>query len=453
MAKEYYLKPKKIVFFGLGAVASVMATSLYELFQREGVEQIRFVFIIRDPRKAKQYLYKAPQILKVSQFKKVKDFELIFRNNGEDNIQLKDADILINASSPEFNEPILKLAVKLKSCYCDLASDISNIHSLKAAKFPQQNFHEKLDKVGVFGLINIGASPGMTNFLVGEKIMDIRQSKSLIKIKAINLYLLEQIDTDQIVFSWAPTIALDELEEKPQYLKDGKLITAEPFSNSQTYKFPHFQREVAEYPIFQEELLSFHDSFPEIKSLKILSGGSEDELIKNLFQLNLLSKKNIECTKKNMSVEQIVRAVFPGMKTPKKIEELQKKGVIKYAQFTAMIEVVLEMKNNKGKTTWITETSGLSFNRYLELLRTPYSGSTYISYPTGISAAILLFYTYHMWKKNKQKFSGILKAEELPAKIGSEIVNKIKLEMSSHMIDFVSHTHSLLQKRKDYEKI
>ena len=432
---------KKIVFFGFGAVASVMACCLHELCSKYH-EKIEFLFIVRNQKKAKSYLFRASHILKSSKFLVIKDFDDVFRNHEKYRKKFENADVLVNASTPKFNEEILKLAIKFKISYCDLASDMT-----KKLKFEQQKFHEQLKKSGIFGLINIGISPGVTNFIVGEKLMDIKKSESYIKINSINLYLLEQIDSEQVIFSWSPEVALEELEEKPRYIKEKKLVKIEPFSHSKIYEFPHFKGKVIQYPIYQEEILSFHDSFPEVNSFSISSGGSEVELIKNLYQLNLLSKRNIECASANMSVEQIVRRVLPGMKSPQKIEELQKKGVIKYAQFAAMAEIILEVKENKRKTNLVTETTGLSFHRYDQLLGTPYSGATYVSYPTGVGAAILLYYTYKSWEKEKQKFMGIIKAEELPSKIGEVIVNDIKREMSSYMIDFISHTHSFLKEK------
>lgn len=62
-----------------------------------------------------------------------------------------------------------------------------------------------------------------------------------------------------------------------------------------------------------------------------------------------------------------------------------------------------------GKTVEVTETTGLSFHRYAKLLDTPYSGATYISYPTGVG-----------------------------------MVGEVKRELSSYLIDFVTHTHSLI---------
>ncbi|HRM99612.1 MAG TPA: hypothetical protein PKY07_02155, partial [Aliarcobacter cryaerophilus] len=67
--------------------------------------------------------------------------------------------------------------------------------------------------------------------------------------------------------------------------------TIEPFSKSKVYKFPYFRNIVDIYPVFQEELISLKQSFPQIENLKLFVGGSEIELMKNLYQLNLFSNK------------------------------------------------------------------------------------------------------------------------------------------------------------------
>jgi len=434
---------KKIVFFGLGAVGSIMATCLAELSEKNQSRKTKFIFIVRNKKEAEQYLFKSRDLIKESNFVEVRDFAALFADSGEYAKELSDSDIFINAATPEFNDEILKLSVKFGAPYCDLASDMYNEKTLQTLRFPQQDFSKKLKEKNIFGLINAGISPGVTNFLVGEKLLRLEKYNASAKIESVHLYLFEQIESEQVIFSWAPKVALDELEQKPRYIQGDSLITIEPFSNSTNHEFPHFKEPVAEYPIYQEELLSFHNSFPDIQSLKIFSGGSEIELIKNLFQLNLLSKNDIACIADNLSVERIVRMVLPGLQSSRKIEEMNASGVIKYAQFSAMAEIRLVLENPKGKSASIIETTGLSFHRYKELLKTPYSGATYVSYPTGIGAAVLLFYTHQIWKNNKELLSGIIKTEDLASKMDISVVDTIKREMSSYMIDFVSHTHSL----------
>ncbi len=45
---------KKIIFFGLGGVATVMAQCFYELF-KNAHDKVHFVFVVRDKTKAKKF--------------------------------------------------------------------------------------------------------------------------------------------------------------------------------------------------------------------------------------------------------------------------------------------------------------------------------------------------------------------------------------------------------------
>lgn len=426
----------KITFFGLGAVGSVMAQCMHELHQRHSDDDdLRFVFVVRSIKEAKQNLFRFKDIAKFSKFIAVRDFKTIFDNPKRYQKQLVGSSVFVNSATPSFNQSIIKLALQFKTNYCDLASEIYNRETLQALQFPQQVFHEQLSKQNRFGLVNIGVSPGVTNFLVGEKMLELKSLARNASVLSIHLYLLEHIDTDQVIFSWSPKVALEELEEKPGLIQNRKLVSIKPFSFSQAYEFPHFDKPVREYPIYQEEMLSFFESYPQILNLQVSAGGSDVEVIKTLFQLNLLSKH---------SVEKIVREVLPGLQTPQQIETMVRQGIIKSAQFGAVAEITLSNKI-RNKMTTIVESTGLSFNRYTELVNTPYSGATYISYPTGIGAAVLLFYCLKNWQKNQELFSGILKAEDLPEKMDGAYVNQIKQEMSAYKFDFFTHTHSFLK--------
>ncbi|PIR44521.1 MAG: hypothetical protein COV10_04315 [Candidatus Vogelbacteria bacterium CG10_big_fil_rev_8_21_14_0_10_51_16] len=438
---------KKIVFFGFGAVGSVMVRCLFELSARESA-QVRFVLVVRSVEEAQPYLFRAPQgMTDAVEFIEMKDFSLLFRDPSAYKEQLLDAAILVNTSIPDFNAAILKLATEIGAHYCDLASDMYNEQTLATLQFPQQQFNQELMSRDLFGLINVGISPGVSNFLIGEKLTQLQDFSGAV-VRDIRLYLLENITSQQIVFSWSPKVAMDELEEKPRSIRDGALVTIEPFSESLAYEFPHAGAATEQYPIYQEEVLSLHQTYPMAASISVSSGGSEVELIKNLFQLNLLSKQSVGCIDAGMSVEAIVRMVLPGMKSPQKIEQLLQQGVIKSAQFAAMAEITLETKKTR-ESVLTTESTGLSFHRYAELLDTPYSGATYISYPTGVGAAVLLFYTYKLWQSDKTKLGGILRAEELPALLGAAMTDVVKRELSAYKIDFISHTHSLTKKNSE----
>jgi len=136
-------------------------------------------------------------------------------------------------------------------------------------------------------------------------------------------------------------------------------------------------------------------------------GGSEIELMKNLYQLNLLSNKYCYGYQNSkISINNIIKDVIPKMKSPEIIEEYVKDKVIKYAEFSAIADISLEISYpDNPKKVKSTKSIGVSFHKYTDLIKTPYSGSTYVSYPTGIGAGILIFYTL-LNKKNKTKSKG-----------------------------------------------
>jgi hypothetical protein len=78
------------------------------------------------------------------------------------------------------------------------------------------------------------------------------------------------------------------------------------------------------------------------------------------------------------------------------------------------------------------ESIGISFNRYTDLVKTPYSGATYISYPTGIGAGILIFYT--LLAKENTPINGVLLSEKLPELLGATLNDIIKRELTSYKI-------------------
>ena len=58
----------KIVFFGVGAVCSVIARLLYDLSKKSSNDEIKFLFVVRDIKKAKSHFFKNTEVLNNSEF-------------------------------------------------------------------------------------------------------------------------------------------------------------------------------------------------------------------------------------------------------------------------------------------------------------------------------------------------------------------------------------------------
>jgi saccharopine dehydrogenase (NAD+, L-lysine forming) len=405
-------KPTKIVFFGLGAVGSAMLICLSELAERDEVP-VRFVAYVLNPDAARDALFHAERLFDRIDFIGLPDFSPVFAHSPQHAAELAGATLLVNAALPAFNGPMIELALQIGAHTVDLASDMYDSDTERTLTFSQYGFDTALRERGVAALINMGVSPGVTNFLIGRRMHDLLATdRKDLEVESIDLYLLEDIDSDSIIFSWSPLVALEELAQRPRILHNGRMQVLDPFSEAREYHFPHEASPSRQYPLYQEELLSLHRSFPEIDSIGVYTGGSEVELVKALFQLNLLSKRSLP-DRPELTVEAMVRAILPGMNKPRRIEEFLRNGTIRRAHFAAAAEIrVSETVRNERQT--VIETVGLSYLRYPELLNSPYAGATYISYPTAVGAAILAWHALEFARTEAgRSLSGVITGEDL----------------------------------------
>lgn len=430
--------PLTIVFFGLGAVGSSMLICLAELAERDGIP-VRFKVFAIDPAAAREALYHAERLMRRIEIIGVPSFEPLLALEGSGAEKLAGASLLVNAAIPQFNCPIIELGIRLGAHTLDLASDMYNPETASSLTFAQYAHDAALRDKGVAALINMGISPGITNFLIGERICRISSAhRKHLTIESIDLYLLEDIDADAVIFSWAPAVALDELSQSPLQLRDGRMIVHEPFTDSRNYQFPHEPRTWRQYPLYQEELLSLHRSYPAVEDIGIYTGGSEVELVKALHQLNLLSKETLGANPE-LTIEAVVRAALPGMKKPRRIEDFLRSGVIRRTHFCAAAEIrVSESVRNERQT--IIETVGLSFLRYRELLGTPYAGATYISYPTAVGAAILGWQTLCHVRAEPGSIRGVVTGEDLARLLPQPRIDAVRRDLVAWDIDLFEST-------------
>jgi hypothetical protein len=430
--------PLTIVFFGLGAVGSSMLICLAELAERDGIP-VRFRVFSIDPAGARDALYHAERLMKRIEIIGVPSFEPLLALEGPGSEKLTGASLLVNAAIPRFNCPIIELGIRLGAHTLDLASDMYNPETASSLTFNQYAHEAALQERGVAALVNMGISPGITNFLIGERICRISSPhRKDLEIESIDLYLLEDIDADAVIFSWAPAVALDELSQSPLQLRDGRMIVHEPFTAATDYQFPHEPRAWRQYPLYQEELLSLHRSYPQVENIAIYTGGSEVELVKALHQLNLLSKEALGANPE-LTIEAVVRAAMPGMKKPRRIEDYLRSGVIRRTHFCAAAEIrVSESVRNERQT--IIETVGLSFLRYRELLGTPYAGATYISYPTAVGAAILGWHTLCHVRAEPGSIRGVVTGEDLARLLPQSRIDGVRRDLVAWDIDLFEST-------------
>lgn len=185
--------PPTIVFFGLGAVGSSMLICLAELAERDGIP-VRFKVFSIDPAGARDALYHAERLMKRIEIIGVPSFDPLLAHEGPEADKLAGAALLVNAAIPQFNCPIIELGIRLGAHTLDLASDMYNPETASSLTFNQYAHDAALRERGVAALVNMGISPGITNFLIGEQIWRLRsEHRKELEIESIDLYLLEDI--------------------------------------------------------------------------------------------------------------------------------------------------------------------------------------------------------------------------------------------------------------------
>jgi hypothetical protein len=425
--------PVTVCFFGLGAVGSSMLICFDELAERDGIP-VRFVVFTIDPAGAQDALYHAEHLLGRVELVGVPGFDPVFALEAPYAARLQGVTLLVNAAVPSFNCPIIDLGVRIGAHALDLASDMYDEQTERTQTFAQYRFDQALKDRGVAALVNQGISPGITNFLIGEHIHYLRQTgRRELTIESIDLFLLEDIDADAVIFSWSPMVALDELSQHPWRLARGRMQKLQPFTAAREYVFPHELKPTRQYPLYQEELLSLHRSYPEIPSISIYTGGSEVELVKALYQLNLLSKQAV-AEQPGLTVEAVVRNVMPGMKKPRRIEEYLRDGVIRRTHFCAAAEV-RSSETVRSERQTLVETVGLSYLRYKALLDSPYAGATYISYPTAVGAAILAWHTLEHLRAEPGSIRGVVTGEDLAGLLSRTRVDAVRRDLAAWDIE------------------
>jgi hypothetical protein len=130
----------------------------------------------------------------------------------------------------------------------------------------------------------------------------------------------------------------------------------------------------------------------------------------------------------------MVRAILPGMQRPRRIEELLRSGVIRRTHFCASAEIrVSETVRSERQT--VVETVGLSYHRYSDLLGSPYAGSTYISYPTGVGAAIVAWHALQYALAAPGRLVGVLSGEDLAQLLPARSAEAIRRDLVGWDID------------------
>lgn len=345
-----------VLLIGAGAVASVVSK---HLAADKGVGEILCGSI--DIKRAREFIN--------SGNRKIKLMSLDASRKQQVAKAAKDVDIIINASLPNFNENIMEAALKVGADYQDLCS------LLVDCKTPEQlKFHKRFKKEKIVGLINTGVSPGITNLLAKEA------ANKFDRVSEIKIRLVEEQKTSELIFAWSPTVTLDELTAPPLIYKNGRFRFVKPFEGNELCRFPAPFGKTETVSIYGDEVSTI-PKFIKTKKVDYKSGGTDIELAKALYRLGLFNKKPVLLHGKKIVPIEFFSKIAPRVPSPKEMVKLFKDRVVKNASLMLSVEVVGTREGKKLKNRNLATFPDLK--KILKIM----PGATYISYPTGVSAA------------------------------------------------------------------
>jgi len=378
-----------IAILGLGAVGSVIV----RLCQKD--KQIRkIICLTRNNKKAKIFLSEGLKKVVLKEIDVLKEKSRFIR-------EISKAELVVNAASSRINLQVLEAAYQAKVNYLDLASH----HLHNPFKAEQFEFDKKFKKQGLKGLICAGLAPGISNLLIQQLAADFDS------INTIKLRLAEQTVSEDIISSWSPDLAIDELSDPVPVLKNGRFISKKPFSDEEIYNYPKPFGKMPATLIAQDEQITV-PRFIKVRNMEAKSGGNDVELMKLFYRLGFFSEKLMMLKGAKVRLRDLLKKIIPPTPSPKEMTSIIKKGRIQEARFGIIVEINAKKHGRiKTKKNWLIMPSIFEINRKMP-------GATYISYPTGLAA--------YLFAKSlaEADFKGVIPPEGLAPGVGSKILDK-----------------------------
>jgi saccharopine dehydrogenase (NAD+, L-lysine-forming) len=199
---------------------------------------------------------------------------------------LKEVDIVINASLPEYNLTIMEVALKNGAHYIDNAVYESVDHKLK--------FDDAYRDAGLTGLLNLGEDPGLSNIFARYA------ADRMDRVDEIRIRDGETCESEKYTFmaTFSPEVFLGgEIFLEPLIFENGAFKHLPPFSGEEVYNFPDPVGPQTLYCTDHEEtetLPRFIKKGVKYADFKLAFSPEIVELLKTLNELGLMSMKPID---------------------------------------------------------------------------------------------------------------------------------------------------------------
>ena len=325
--------------------------------------------------------------------------------------------LIVNASASVFNEIVLRAALRLRAHYLDLSS-----HLTRNPFQPEQfRYAKKFEAKHRMALINTGAAPGLTNFLVK------RAAELLDEVQSVQIRLYESTESDDPISQWSPEVSFDEAISRPRIYRQKKFHLAKRFSELEKFRFPDPIGTANVVLAAQDEVATLPNFIP-MQDLDVKIGGNEFDRLRRWHKQGKLSKSR-----------GLPRQRFPETSSPRKIAALIRQGVLQNARFAASV-LVRGVKHGPKEDEYLLIRSDALFPTLYQIRRQGLLHHA-VAYATAHVAAQFIKYF-------PRDSEGVFAPEQLPAEIRRAILSGVR----KHGIK-LAHKITLLKPPEDDEEV
>lgn len=254
-------------------------------------------------------------------------------------------DLLVNATLPVFDRPILEACVRTKTNYLDMASNELLESSTKESTqdeflVEQFEFAKDFEEADLKALILAGGDSGLVNIMAREAV-DKLDEIDYIGIKDYGI-----VDCDEPVGLWSLTTYLIDCADEGVYWEDGQYKRAPIFSGEEEYYFPppldHWGK--VYYHTHEEPVTIPKFIGKPVKYCDFKLGDPSSEVWRFMIEgLGLMDTEPIEVKGVSVSPRELLFKKLPPTLSPKKCIQM-----VKDKKIMSQLQLAVDVKGRKG---------------------------------------------------------------------------------------------------------
>jgi saccharopine dehydrogenase (NAD+, L-lysine-forming) len=254
-------------------------------------------------------------------------------------------DLVVNATLPVYDRPILEACVKSKVNYLDMASNEmlqSSTGETVQEEFlvEQFEFAKDFEEAGLKALILAGGDSGLVNIMAREAVEELDEI-DYIGIKDYGI-----VDCDEPVALWSLTTYLEDCADEGVYWEDGQYKYAPIFSGEEEYYFPPplDHRGKVYYHTHEEPVTIPKFIGKPVKYCDFKLGDPSSEMWRFLIEgLGLMDTEPVAVDGVKASPRDVLFKKLPPTLSPKKCVQM-----VKDKKIMSRLQLAVDVKGRKG---------------------------------------------------------------------------------------------------------